>query len=383
MSTRDIRLGQSNENDVKKAVAQFHQCVEQADMELVLFFCSSEYDLDGLAAEMNDAFLGVQVLGCTAAGEFASSWLGQHGLCGVSFAAGSFTAVSELLPDISHFDIGSGDAFVQPLLQRLEHQVPDADDSNSFAFMLIDGLCAREEPVSYSLQYALGRIKLFGGSAGDDQKFQKTHVYYDGRFHSDCAVLMLIHTVFPFMLFKTQHFEPGSERLVVTQADTENRIVMEINGYPAAEEYARLTGVEKEDLMPDHFARYPLVVMIDGTLYVRSIQKQNDDGSLTFFCAIEEGLVLRIAQGINLIENLETTFSGIQNKIGEPQLILGCDCTLRHLEVCQHGLQGRVSGIFQQNNVLGFNSYGEQFQGVHVNQTFTGVAIGSGSRGDD
>jgi hypothetical protein len=32
--------------------------------------------------------------------------------------------------------------------------------------------------------------------------------------------------------------------------------------------------------------------------------------------------------------------------------------------------------LFADNNVVGFSTYGEQFVGVHVNQTFTGVAIG-------
>jgi len=38
----------------------------------------------------------------------------------------------------------------------------------------LDGLSLREEPVAHALQYALGKIPLFGGSAGDDQKFEKT-----------------------------------------------------------------------------------------------------------------------------------------------------------------------------------------------------------------
>jgi hypothetical protein len=32
--------------------------------------------------------------------------------------------------------------------------------------------------------------------------------------------------------------------------------------------------------------------------------------------------------------------------------------------------------ILAENNVVGFSSYGEQFAGMHANQTFTGVAIG-------
>ena len=38
---------------------------------------------------------------------------------------------------------------------------------------------------------------------------------------------------------------------------------------------------------------------------------------------------------------------------------------------------GQVAGqILAENNVVGFSSYGEQFAGMHANQTFTGVAIG-------
>jgi hypothetical protein len=30
-----------------------------------------------------------------------------------------------------------------------------------------------------------------------------------------------------------------------------------------------------------------------------------------------------------------------------------------------------------QNRVFGFSTYGEQYNGLHLNQTFTGVAIGA------
>jgi len=40
-------------------------------------------------------------------------------------------------------------------------------------------------------------------------------------------------------------------------------------------------------------------------------------------------------------------------------------------------LKDRVGEIFSRNNTVGFSTYGEQFHGVHVNQTLTGIAIGS------
>lgn len=377
MSVHNIRTAQSCATEARQAVVEFHATVAQPNMELLVFFCSSEYDLDVLAAEMNRLFAGIQVVGCTTAGEIGPAGYHQHSLSGVSFPAGSCVAVSGLLDRLNQFNIPRGHDFAQALLQRLESKVPQAGPDNSFAFMLIDGLSLREEPVAHALQYALGKIPLFGGSAGDDQKFEKTFIYSDGRFHSDSAALILINTTLPFRVFKTQHFVPTDKRMVVTEADTAKRIVKEINGLSAVKEYARLVGVDVHDLNSMRFAASPVVVMIDGTDYVRSIQKANPDDSLTFYCAIEEGLVLRVAHGVDLVKNLEQTFDKIREEIGPPQLVFGCDCILRNLEIIQNGLKDRVEEILQRNNTIGFSSYGEQFHGVHINQTLTGIAIGT------
>jgi hypothetical protein len=336
---------------------------------------------------MNRLFAGIQVVGCTTAGEIGPAGYLTHSLTGASFPSSSFTAVSGLLNHLNQFDITHGHNFAQTLLQQLESKSHGANEDNSFALMLIDGLSVREEQVAHALQYALGKMPMFGGSAGDDMKFAKTYVYSNGHFHSDSVVLVLITTPLPFTIFKTQHFISTNERLVVTEADTARRIVKEINGLPAAQEYARLVGVDLHELNPMRFAASPVVVMIDGTDYVRSIQKANPDGSLTFFCAIEEGLVFRVAYGVGLVNNLEQTFEKIHEDVGEPQLVIGCDCILRNLEISSSGLKDRVGEIFKNNSTIGFNSYGEQFHGVHVNQTLTGIAIGtlteSATKADD
>lgn len=318
MSIQKIRLAQSCASDARQAAKEFHAAVKQENMELVIFFCSSKYDLDVLAEEMNRLFAGTQVVGCTTSGEIGPSGYRSHSLTGASFPTESCVAVNGLLDHLSEFDITRGHGFAQTLLQRLESRAPGTNPGNSFAIMLIDAMARREEPVTHALQYALGEIPLFGGSAGDDLQFVKTEVYGDGRFCSDSAVLILINTSLPFKLFKTQHFVSTDVRLVVTEADPAKRIVNEINGLPAAEEYARLVGVEVHELTALSFAASPVVVMIDGTDYVRSIQKVNDDGSLTFYCAIEEGLVLRVAHGVDLLTDLEQTFAQVREEIGPP-----------------------------------------------------------------
>lgn len=371
-----IRIAQSCARDAAQAVAEFYAAVVQPRMALVVFFCSCEYDLDALAEQMNRLFHGVLVAGCTSAGEIGPDGYRGHSLTGASFSADSFVAVGGLLDGLSRFDIATGNELAQTLLQRLESKASDASSDNSFALMLIDGLSVREEPVADALQHALGKVPLFGGSASDDLEFGKTLVFGDGSFKSDRAQLILISTALPFRVFKAQHFASGSERMVVTEADPKRRIVREINGLPAAVEYARLIGVDVSELDPELFSASPLAVKIGGMDYMRSIQKANPDGSLTFYCAIEEGLVLRIAHGVDMISNLEQTFGEIDAQIGQPSLVLACDCILRNVEASRQDIKQRISDIFARNHVVGFSSFGEQYLGVHVNQTLTGVAIG-------
>ena len=372
-----IRTAHSSATDARQAVQGFYAGVQQPDMALVIFFCSSHYDLDALTDEMNSLFAGVNVVGCTTAGEIGPAGYRDSSLSGASFPAGSFTAVAGLFERLQQFDLARGQAFAYTLLQQMEAKAPDSSEKNSFAFLLIDGLSVREEPVVRTFQNVLGKIPLVGGSAGDDLNFVRTWVFHDRAFHADSAVLMLATTPLPFKTFKTQHFVSDNERLVVTEADPALRIVKEINGMPATEEYARVIGSAVADLGSLRFANSPVVVVIDGTDYVRAIQKANADGSLTFFCAIDEGLVLRVAHGEDLVANLNQTFDTLRSEIGQPQAVLACDCILRNLEIAQDDLKGSVGDVFRNNNTVGFSTYGEQYGGVHVNQTLTGIAFGA------
>lgn len=381
ISPNNVRIAQSCAEDARTAVRELHAGIQQPDTELVIFFCSSLYELDAIADEVNRMFAGLTVVGCTTAGEIGPAGYRSHSIAGASFSARVCSAVIGRIGQLQQFEIASGRRFAQSLLQQLESHAPAADTSNSFAFLMIDGMSRREEAVVRALQDGLGQIPLFGGSAGDDLQLARAWVFHQNKFHSDSAVLILVSSTLPFVIFKTQHFVSASERLVVTEADASRRVVKEINGLPAAEEYARVVGVNVRDLNPQRFAASPVVVAVDGTDYVRSIQKSNPDGSLTFYCAIDEGLVLRVVRGVDLLGNLKHAFDDLRASVGPLQMVIACDCVLRNLEITQSGLKEAVEAVLHQNNAIGFSTYGEQFRGVHVNQTLTGIAFGGARDG--
>lgn len=369
----NLRQGQSCAPEARAAVAEFHAQVTQPDMAAVLFFCSSAYDLDALADEFNRRFPGVPVVGCTTAGEIGPAGYREHSLSGVSFSASAFAAEIGLVSGLSHFDMATGRTMAEALQQSLEARQPRG---HQFAMLLIDGLSMREEPVAHALQDGLGAVPLFGGSAGDDLHFLRTRIFQGGQFHDDSAVLLLLSTPLPFVLVRTQHFVAEDERLVVTEVDAAQRLVKEINGLPAVDEYARLVGISATDLAPGHFAKWPVVVMIDGTDYVRSIQHANPDGSLTFYCAIDEGVVLRVAHGVDMVEKTSQALQQVADELGGISSMLVCDCILRQLEAVRTGSRDALGDLFRRYHAVGFSTYGEQLGGIHINQTLTGIAFG-------
>jgi hypothetical protein len=372
-----VRIGYSGNPNPAAAAAELREQIAHDPAGLALAFASNRYDRDALAQALRREFAGLPMIGCTTAGEIGPLGYTEGGLSGLTLGHDDLVYEIGLIEGVSRLNTREGQAFAYSLRQNLARRVEQFDPNRCFALLLIDGLCGHEENVARALNDGLGGIPMVGGSAGDGMEFRQTAVLFDGRFHCDAAVLLVAASPHPFIPFKTQHFVSGARRLVLTGAIPEQRIATEINGFPAAEEYARAIGLNLSQLNPLVFSAHPMVVKIGGADFVRSIQKVNPDGSMTFFCAIDEGIVFNIAESVDLVSNLNALFDDIEQRIGPPRLVLGCDCILRRLELSQNGALDRVSAILRKHNVVGFSSYGEQFRGMHVNQTFTGIAIGA------
>lgn len=267
---------------------------------------------------------------------------------------------------------------MESALATLHRRAPWTSEENTFGIMLIDGLCHREDVVASGIHSTLGNIPLVGGSAGDDLSFTGTFVYHDGQFHADAAVLALCGVRRPFTTFKRQTLAIGTEKMVVTEADAAMRIVREINAEPASREYARVFGLRPEDLHVGTFAEFPVVVRVGGEYYVRSILEANEDGSLTFACAIDAGVVLTAARSHDFVGDLQALFADVSDAIGQPELVIGFDCVYRSMAMEKQQVRHRAGSILAKHNVVGFCTYGEQFNGSHVNLTFSGIAIGGG-----
>jgi len=365
-----------DEGCAEDAVAEAAAVIDVSSVAHLLAFFSPVFDSERLNAAFSQRFPGVSVAACSSAGEISPTGGRERGLVIVAFPKAGFRIVSALLETVGELDVEKAANTVRSLRRALDAASTHTRRGERFAISLIDGLANSEERVVSAIDQALDGIPLVGGSAGDDLAFNKTSLIHQGRVHRDAAVLMLVESEFPVRIFRTDNFEPTDTKFVVTDSDDEARTVRELNAEPAAAEYATAVGLDPKNLSPMSFASHPLVVRVGGEYFCRSIRRLNPDGSLTFFCAIDRGLVLTLARPRDVVEVTRAELERLESELGGIDVLIGFDCVLRRLDAEIRQKRRAISDLYKQYCVVGFETYGEQYRSMHLNQTFTGVAIG-------
>lgn len=369
-----MRQAHTFELDPDRAIATIREQVDAKSASANLLFCAPSYDLERLGREIEASF-STPVIACTTVGQFGASGFQDAGITAVSLSSDELHVSPYLISPLSECQARASDAAFNAISGMLERGTERA-----FGLVLVDALSGAEERLAASLYQSLGTIPLIGGCAGDllgGQGAKGTRVYHEGRFLRDAALFALFETTLPFTTFKVSHVVPGKHKLVVTMAEPEQRLVQEFNGEPAAEAFAEALGMEVDELDSAVFTRNPLLFFSGGEHYVRSIRSVNDDHSLTLYCALEVGLVLTMGSGSDPVSGLARAFQSVEQKIGEPQLILGCDSVLGRRELEHAGSQRAVGELLARHRAVGFSGYGEQYNAIYVNQTLSAVALSS------
>ncbi len=375
--TIKIINGISKKSNSALALAEIRDLLNIDSPNIVMLFISNKYDFSLLGKKIKELFGNTQVIACSTAGEISAEGYSEHSISGFSLKSDHYLIKNIFIKKLSELNIDDLSLYQQQI-KSFTDNYKTKKNYKAFSTILIDGLSVKEETVLGLLDTVLQGIPLAGGSAGDGLRFIETFVYYEGKFYKNAACLTLFATDLPFKIFKSQHFSKTESKLVITEAIPEERIVTEINGEPAAEAYAKILGVDIEKFDAMVFSKYPLMLNVGGEFYVRSIQKVNADKSLTFYCAIDVGLVLTLATKENILNSIQENFDNIKKDINELEGCLLFECILRQLEISDMPEvdKKKIFSIYAENKSIGFHTYGEQFGPLHINQTLTGVAFG-------
>nr|WP_197647344.1 FIST N-terminal domain-containing protein [Tabrizicola soli] len=355
--------------DVASAAAGLLASLAPAEPELVLIFASPSATLPVLAAELRKGLpVACRIVGCSSAGELSGEGYSNGTAVAIGFPARSFRSEVLVLDELSRLPVSRWMTGLRDLVQRFR---PDPG-RRLFGILLVDGSAQQEEVLVATLDAALPHVMVMGGSAGDDLDFSQTFVIADQAVLRDVAIFCLIETDLEVRDLIFDHFRATETRMIVTRANPAERSLLEINAEPAAEEYARIVGVPVGELSPLVFARHPLLVNMGGRYFVRAIRQQTEDGRLLLMSSIDTGAVMSLGLAEDLTEGFEAM---LRNLPATPSLILSFDCILRRLAMEHAGLGGVIKDIFNRYNMAGFNTYGEQHGGMHMNQTFVGLAF--------
>lgn len=336
-------------------------------------FSPNQPDLQRICTAAVAAFPETAVTGCTTAGQIGWTGYAEDDISVViGLPARHFATETVQIADLETLDAQS---LIDQLVQARTALAEDhGDKPNGFGFLLVDGLSLREDVLAATIAPAMGSWPVFGGSSGDGTRFEETWLADGDTLTTGSALVTFVRTDCETRVFSLNHLEPTGRRMIVTKADPEQRIVKEINAEPAAREYARIVNKDPDQLDEFTFSANPVVVRLGDTHHVRAIQRVNEAGELVFFAAIDEGMVLNVAEPQEIASHLDQELSKI--KAGREDVdIFACDCVLRRIEAEQTQATRDLSEIMARNRVVGFSTYGEQIGPLHVNHTMTGVML--------
>lgn len=311
---------------------------------------------------------GCIVAGCSSAGEIGPAGYATDSIVAIGFPSSHFRAAALVLPGLDALPVSDWMA----ALRRLQAGFGPDPQRALFGLLLVDGLAGQEDVLVATIDAALPSVPTLGGSAGDGLSFRQTWLLAQGQVITNAAVFLLVETDLAVSEVTFAHFSPTATRVVVTAAIPEKRRILELNAEPAAEEYARLTGIATDALTPTDFARHPLLLRMGRHHHVRAISAQTADGGLSLMSAIDTGTVLTLGRAEDMTQGFAEALASLPRP---PLMILGFDCILRRLALEREGLRDQMSELLTRYRVAGFNTYGEQHSGMHVNQTFVGLAF--------
>jgi hypothetical protein len=385
-----VFVASSNDGDTRTAVgAVSGQLRERAAAgaptngapTLVLAFHSVAHDPEEVARRFHEGMPGATTLGCTSSGEIGDRGMLRGGIAAIGLAPISFAV--ERVERVSSFLFEHGAGIVGRLAAGLGRSPAELDPRRDLFITLIDGMSGNEARLATAVSLAAPGLPIVGGCAGDDERYRETWTFLRGEAMRSSALVLAIEPAVPFIPFAVHHYEPTSERVVVTAADPETNRIAEIDGRPAVEVYAQLAGVPMSDVRSDPriLVGRPVQfgVRVGREFFVHSVMASEGD-ELIMAVPVVRGLVLSVARATDILEATRAGVRRVKDLVpGGAHAALLFNCAGRMFEARRREIVGDLWEAMSDGvPVAGFSTYGEQFGPMLVNHTLTGVVFGGG-----
>ncbi|MBA2673804.1 FIST N-terminal domain-containing protein [Ramlibacter sp.] len=351
------------------------QAFDGAAPDAVVVFASAQHDYDVLLQALAQE-AGTQVIaGSSSAGEFTNLGRGE----------GQVSALGIRSSDMK-FAVGLGQGVSRDAAEAARQVVgafrerTSATQTYRNALVMTDALAGHTDALVEELTLGTGGdYRFFGGGAGDDGRFNTTHVFAGTKSYNDAVAALEILSSKPIGIGVAHGWEPAGEGMRVTEAD--GMRLIGLNGAPALEAlqvHASKTG-QALDLAE------PLPFFLHNVLGIRSSEGYRlrvplaigENGSLHCAAAVPEGSVVYImkANANSAVQAArhatEAALRGLSGHKPAAAFVFDCVATrLRLGRAFEDELQA-CAKLLAPAGFVGCNTYGQiaraegQFSGFH------------------
>ncbi|MDP3156243.1 MAG: FIST N-terminal domain-containing protein [Archangium sp.] len=351
--------------------AGFHDAVPDA----LIVFASARHDYETLLGTLAAACGTNVIIGSSSAGEFTHRASGE-----------GYVSALALRSHTMRFGVGVGQNLSQaPLLAAREvvntfQGLKGEGLPHRSALVMTDALAGHTEAVIEELTLATGgNYNFFGGGAGDDGRFQETHVFAGTRSLRNAVVALEMLSAQPLGIGVSHGWEPTGEGFRVTEA--EGARLVSLNAVPAVqafEAHAATTGqkFDRRDPLP-FFLHNILGIKSSDGYRLRVPLTANEDGSISCAAAIPAGAIVRIMKTSDasaILAAEQATRSALEALGGRragAALVFDCVATRLRLGKAFDAELKACALLLEPAGFVGCNTYGQiaraegQFGGFH------------------
>jgi len=355
------------------------------DAKLIVVFCSQSHDLPALVRQIRARSGSVPLIGCTTAGEIATSGPREASVVVAALGGDGFVIETAVATGASRGLRAAGSHAARCL--------PTPDDRPYRALLLLtDGLAGDQQEIIRGAYGVLGAgVPLVGGCAGDDLRMTRTFQLYGDRVLTDSVVAAGIASDAPLGIGVRHGWHRVGDPMLVTRS--EGNRVHALDGRPALDVYLDQFGAaEPARSNAGAFIRLAMTHPLGlsrhtGEEQVRYIGGADfADRSLSCIAEVPQGGLVWVMGG-DAESVLRATDAACGDSLaaleGHPPLgMLAFDCIGRRGVLGDRGIQAEVDRLAANGGgapVAGFYTYGEiartrGMRGFH-NQTLVVLSI--------
>jgi len=343
--------------------------------DALIVFASSRHDHRRLLESIQESCRPGVLVGCSSAGEFVSQQLGEGSASAIGIRSNSMKFTAAIGRNLRTDRHGAASEIAGEFEGLLINQFP-----HRAALILSDALAGHTDDFLEQLNIAtLGRYRFFGGGAGDDANFSKTHVFFGTEVVADAAVALEILSQKPIGVGVSHGWVPASDAIRVTEA--EGTTLISLNAAPAVElfeEYAEKTGQLFDRLNPVPFFLHNVLGIDTPSGYkLRVPLSVFENGSIGCASDIPAGATVHIMKTTDH-SAADAAVNAAASALGQmegatPQVALFFDCVATRLRLGGEfgGEMKALESVLGKVQYAGCNTYGQiaraegQFSGFH------------------